>query len=217
MKSINTPFELNIESMIIRNNEMYRHYNQLNSIKNRKNLYLPKIKIQKKILSPKNKSKNFSLLSIEKENQKFNSKINEINMRKNKSKINIKLINTLLKQIKTTRENSRKIELDFLIKTNNQYLNRIKNVHPIINHKKLNLQYLESRKVYNLSRKLKPCFSWGNSCLTKEDYSYMEKYGNILSARNKSLDDSTNEILKLNKIKLIKLGQSKNATKIKFK
>ena len=217
MKSINTPFELNIESMIIRNNEMYRHYNQLNSIKNRKNLYLPKIKIQKKILSPKNKSKNFSLLSIEKENQKFNSKINEINMRKNKSKINIKLINTLLKQIKTTRENSRKIELDFLTKTNNQYLNRIKNVHPIINHKKLNLQYLESRKVYNLSRKLKPCFSWGNSCLTKEDYSYMEKYGNILSARNKSLDDSTNEILKLNKIKLIKLGQSKNATKIKFK
>ena len=217
MKSINTPFELNIESMIIRNNEMYRHYNQLNSIKNRKNIYLPKIKIQKKILSPKNKSKNFSLLSIEKENQKFNSKINEINMRKNKSKINIKLINTLLKQIKTTRENSRKIELDFLTKTNNQYLNRIKNVHPIINHKKLNLQYLESRKVYNLSRKLKPCFSWGNSCLTKEDYSYMEKYGNILSARNKSLDDSTNEILKLNKIKLIKLGQSKNATKIKFK
>ena len=217
MKSINTPFELNIESMIIRNNEMYRHYNQLNSIKNRKNLYLPKIKIQKKILSPKSKSKNFSLLTIEKENQKFNSKINEINMRKNKSKINIKLINTLLKQIKTTRENSRKIELDFLTKTNNQYLNRIKNVHPIINHKKLNLQYLESRKVYNLSRKLKPCFSWGNSYLTKEDYSYMEKYGNILSARNKSLDDSTNEILKLNKIKLIKLGQSKNATKIKFK
>ena len=45
MKSINTPFELNIESMIIRNNEMYKHFNQLNSIKNRKNLYLPKVKI----------------------------------------------------------------------------------------------------------------------------------------------------------------------------
>ena len=217
MKSINTPFELNIESMIIRNNEMYKHFNQLNSIKNRKNLYLPKIKNQKKILSPKSKSKNFPLLSIERENQKFSSKINEINMRKSKNKINIKLINTLLKQQKTTREKSRKIELDLLTKTNNQFLNRIKNVHPIINHKKLNLQYLESRRVYNLSRKLKPSFSWGNSCLTKDDYSYMEKYGNVLSARNKSLNDSSNDIIKLNKIKFIKLGQSKNATKIKFK
>mgnify|MGYP006873191147 CR=1 FL=1 len=217
MKPINTPFELNIESMIKRNNEMYKHFNQLNSIKNRKNLYLPKIKIQKNIFSPKNKSKNFSLLSIERENQKFNCKINEINMRKNKNKINMKLINELLKQKKTSREKSRKIELALLTKTNNQFLNRIKNVHPIINHKKLNLQYLESRRVYNISRKLKPCFSWGNSCFTKEDYSYMEKYGNVISARNKSLNDSTNEILKINKIKFIKLGQSKSATKIKIK
>ena len=38
-----SPFELDRESMILRNNKLLKHYDQLNLIKNRKNLFLPKI------------------------------------------------------------------------------------------------------------------------------------------------------------------------------
>ena len=213
MLSINVPFELNKESMILRNNDLFKHYDKLNFIKNRKNIYLPKIKIKKHLFSPNNNkskiSKNFLHLTIEKENQKFNNKINEINMRKNKNSLNQKIIKKLLKEKKLSRENNRKMEFDLLAKTNTKILNRIKNVHPIINHKELKLQYLETRKVYHLSRKLKPCFSWEN-IFTKQDYSYMEKFGN--TKRNNSLNNSSssNEKIKLIKIRLKKLGLSMN-------
>ena len=38
-----TPFELDRELMILRNNKLLKHYDQLNIIRNRKNLFLPKI------------------------------------------------------------------------------------------------------------------------------------------------------------------------------
>ena len=218
MLPITTPFELDKESMILRNNNMYKHYNQLNLIQNRKNIYLPKIQLPK---SPQNKkkikiNKNLVLFSIEKENEKLNNKINQINKRINNRELNERIFNVFLKKQKSTRANTRKIKYDLLIKTNNEIKNRIKNVHPIINHKTLKLQYLESRRIYHLNRKLKPCLSWGNNYFTKEDYCYMEKFG---KKKNKSLNNSSSsskDLIKLKKIKIKKLGFSMSPTKNKI-
>jgi len=237
-----SPFEFDKESMIQRNKDMYKHFSKLNFIKNRKNTYLPKInihnvspnksktksksksknKVKNKIINKNKTHKNFPLLFIEKDNEILNNRINEIYMRPKKKAFNEKILKNLLKLRKHIRENTRKSNLDLLLKTNNEMKNRIKNVHPVINHKDLKMQYLESRKLYDLKRQLKPCLSWGNTFFTKEDYSYMEKYRNILSDRNKSLNNTSSskdikDIIKLNKIKSKKLGFSMSLTKTKIK
>ena len=225
-------FEFDKESIIQRNKDMYKHYSKLSLIQNRKNAYLPKINIHKfsqnktkfkskskkknKINNKNKTNKNFLLLFVEKDNEKINNKINEINMRPNKKAFNEKILKNLLKQQKYTKEKTQKRKMDLLIKTNNEIKNRIENVHPVINHKNLKLQYLESRRLYHLKRKIKPCLSWGNTFFTKEDYTYMEKY------RNKSLNNTSSsidikDIIKLNKIKSKKLGFSMSLTKIKIK
>jgi hypothetical protein len=245
------PFELDKESIIQRNKEMYKHYNKLSLIKKRENLYLPKLDLFKK--SPrqinnnsksksksgnkgknKNKNKNKSnqkiikqikpknnlfLLFLQKDNEILNNKINEINTRPNMKTINEKIIKNLLKLQKHSRDNNRKIQLDTIIKTNNEMKNRIKNVHPMINSKALKLQYLESRKLYNLKRQLKPCLSLGNYFITPEDYICIEKYGNQQMDTNKSMCKtfSLKEIHKIKKLKNKKLGFSMSCRKINNK
>ena len=216
MLSINSPFELDRESIILRNNDMYKHFDKLNLIQNRKNIYLPKINLRK--ASPnKNRIKNNNnllLFYIEKENKKLTNKINQIYMRPNKRTLNENILKNFMKQQKYTRENSRKIKLDLLTKTNNEIKKRINNVHPIINHKKLKLEYLESRRIYHLNRKLKPCLSWGNIYFTKEDYSYMNQFSENNKSRNNS-SSPKKQLIKLQRIKFKKLGLSMNTSKIK--
>lgn len=218
MLPLNSPFELDRELIILRNNSMYKHFSKLNLIRNRNNKYLPKIKIK---YQNKNKNKinnNLLLFSIKKENEALNNKINQIRISRNKKYIIENKNNKILKQRNNTRENVRKYQLDLLIKTNNEIKNRIKNVHPVINHKKLIMDYLESRKIYYLNRKIKPSLSWGNDYFTKEDYSYMEKYENNISEQNKkALTKSSfyEKNIKLKRIKLKKLGLSISGTKIK--
>ena len=84
------------------------------------------------------------------------------------------------------------------MKSNIEMQKRIDNVHPVINHHELNKDYLKSRKIYKLNQKLKPCFSQGNNCLTRDDYSYIEKS-----------KESSSSGAKLNRIKFKKLGLAK--------
>ena len=72
---------------------------------------------------------------------------------------------------------------------------RINNIHPVINHNELNLQYLKTREIYKLNQKLKPCLSCGNNCLTMDDYSIIE-----------NSKESISPDIKTKKIKLQKLG-----------
>ena len=203
----NSPFELDKESMIIRNNKLLKHYDQLNLIKNRKNLFLPKIvsPLQSKMFSPKqininnNVFKNIFQSRIDRENEKMNNKIIEISNRPMKKvKEDEQFFFNLIKLNKKSRNKIRQQNMDLIVKSNIEIRKRISNVHPVINHNELNQQYLKSRKVYKLKKKLKPCFSCGNNCLTRDDYSMLEKS-----------KDSPSPDAKLKKIKFKKLGLSK--------
>ena len=203
----NSPFELDKESMILRNNKLLKHYDQLNLIKNRKNLFLPQITSpsKNKICSPKkinirkNNFKNIFMFQIEKENEKMCNKINEITNRPLKKALKEQnIFKNLLKQKKKSRNKIRKQNMDLLIKSNDEIRKRLINIHPVINHNEFVKNYKKTRKICNLNKKLKPCFSSGNNCLTRDDYSYIEK-----SRESFSSD------VKLNKIKIKKLGFSK--------
>ena len=202
-----SPFELDRESMILRNNKLLKHYDQLNLIKNRKNLFLPKINspLKNKILSPrkmtmKNKIfKNIFQYKIDQENEKMCNKIESITNRPIKKVLSEQeMFTNLLNFNKKSRNKIRKLNLDLLVKSNDEIRKRINNVHPVINHKELDKQYKKTRKIYKLNQKLKPCFSCGNNCLTRDDYSYIEKS-----------KESSSSGAKLNRIKFKKLGLAK--------
>ena len=202
-----SPFELDRESMILRNNKLLKHYDQLNLIKNRKNVFLPKINSpsKNKILSPgkismKNKIfKNILQYKIDQENEKMCNKIESITNRPLKKVLSEQeIFNNIIKFNKKSRNKIRKLNLDLLVKSNDEIRKRINNVHPVINHKELDKQYQKTRKIYKLNQKLKPCFSCGNNCLTRDDYSYIEKS-----------KESFSSDVKLNRIIIKKLGLTK--------
>ena len=202
-----SPFELDRESMILRNNKLLKHYDQLNLIKNRKNLFLPKISSpsKNKICSPrkistKNKLfKNIFQYKIDQENEKMCNKIESITNRPLKKVLSEQeMFYNLIKFNKKSRNKIRKLNLDLLVKSNDAIRKRINDVHPVINHKELDKQYKKTRKIYKLNQKLKPCFSCGNNCLTRDDYSYIEKS-----------KESSSSGAKLNRIKFKKLGLAK--------
>ena len=199
-----TPFELDRELMILRNNKLLKHYDQLNIIRNRKNLFLPKISSLSnnnifsptKTLGKKFKYKYLIQLRINAENEQMCNKINEITNRPNKKLSPEKdIFFNLINFKKKSRNNVRKQHLEFLVKSNDAIRKRINDIHPVINHKELDLEYRKTRKIYKLNKKLKPCFSGGNNCLTRDDYSFLEKS-----------KDSFSKDVKLNKIKIKKLG-----------
>jgi hypothetical protein len=202
-----SPFELDRESMILRNNKLLKHYDQLNLIKNRKNLFLPKISSpsKNKICSPKKIStknkifKNIFQYKIDQENEKMCNKIESITNRPLKKVLSEQeMFYNLIKFNKKSRNKIRKLNLDLLVKSNDAIRKRINDVHPVINHKELDKQYKKTRKIYKLNQKLKPCFSCGNNCLTRDDYSYIEKS-----------KESSSSGAKLNRIKFKKLGLAK--------
>ena len=202
-----SPFELDRESMILRNNKLLKHYDQLNLIKNRKNLFLPKVTSpsKNKMCSPrkistKNKLfKNIFQYKIDQENEKMCNKIESITNRPLKKVLSEQeMFYNLIKFNKKSRNKIRKLNLDLLVKSNDAIRKRINNVHPVINHKELDKQYKKTRKIYKLNQKLKPCFSCGNNCLTRDDYSYIEKS-----------KESSSSSAKLNRIKFKKLGLAK--------
>ena len=204
MKLKYSPFELDKEFMIQRNNKLLKHYDQLNIIRNGKNLFLPKINSpnKNKIFSPKrtninsNLYKNIFQNKIDKENEKICNKLNEISNRPLKNlKTEGKVFSDILNLNKKSRNKIRKLHLDLLIKSNMEIKKRINNIHPVINHNELNLQYLKTREIYKLNQKLKPCLSCGNNCLTRDDYSIIEKS-----------KESISPDIKTKKIKLQKLG-----------
>ena len=206
MKLKYSPFELDKEFMIQRNNKLLKHYDQLNIIRNRKNLFLPKITSpnKNKIFSPKRTNMNSNLYKnifqnkINKENEKICNKLNEISNRPLKIlKTEGKVFSDILNLNKKSRNKIRKLHLDLLIKSNMEIKKRINNIHPVINHNELNLQYLKTREIYKLNQKLKPCLSCGNNCLTRDDYSIIEKS-----------KESISPDIKTKKIKLQKLGLS---------
>jgi hypothetical protein len=202
-----SPFELDRESMILRNNKLLKHYDQLNLIKNRKNLFLPKISSpsKNKICCPKKIStknkifKNIFQYKIDQENEKMCNKIESITNRPLKKVLSEQeMFYNLIKFNKKSRNKIRKLNLDLLVKSNDAIRKRINDVHPVINHKELDKQYKKTRKIYKLNQKLKPCFSCGNNCLTRDDYSYIEKS-----------KESSSSGAKLNRIKFKKLGLAK--------
>ena len=176
-------FEQDKIAIFLRNQEMHLHFTKLDSIKQRKNLYLPEIPS-----SNKNKirvlKKNSSSPSILRDKQYFINRDNNIiynildriSKRPNQISNDSEIIDGYLNVKKSTREKFRALKMNLLIKENIKIKSRIANTKSVIDNKQLNEEFERYQKISGYLRKIHPSDSANNIYLNKKESEKIRQY-----------------------------------------
>ena len=173
-------FEQDKNAIFLRNKEMYHHYSKLDSIRHRKNIYLPEINSSK----AKNLKKNFSSPSILRDKQYFINrdnrliykKLDKINRRTNHLNNESEIINGYLNVKKYTREKFREIKNLLLNQENIKLKERISHTRPVIDNKIFDIDFQKLRKISNCLRKVKQKDSLGNIYINRKESEIIRQY-----------------------------------------
>ena len=176
-------FEQDKIAIFLRNQEMHLHFSKLDSIKQRKNLYLPEIPSNKKS-NIKTLRKNGSTPSLLKDKQYFIRRDNDIifkildNISKRPNQINndSEVIDGYLNVKKFTREKFRALKNNLLLKENLKIKERIAKTKPVIDIKQMDDEYEKSKKISGYLRKIHPCGSASNIYLNKKESDLIREY-----------------------------------------
>ena len=174
-------FEQDKNAIFLRNQEMHLHFSKLDSIKNRKNEYLPVIPS-----SNKNKKlyKNISKSSIlrdkeyfiHRDNNLIYKKLEKIFRRSNQISNDSEIIDGYLNVKKYSRDKYHLIKKGLLLKENEFLKNRIYNTKPVIDIKQLNDEFKKSQKISGYLRKIHPSESVNNIYLNKKESKIIRLY-----------------------------------------
>ena len=197
-------FEQDKNAIFLRNQEMHLHFSKLESIRNRKNIYLPAISSKSKQLKKNNsclllfKDKEYF---IKRDNNLISKKLDKIFKRPNQINNDSEMIDEYLNIKKFTRERFRALKKGLLKKENVQIKNRIYNTKSVIDNKQLNEEFQKSQKISGYLRKIHPSESAGNIYLNekeskiirlyekeKMDYYLKEKEKDGVKKNNSSID-----------------------------
>ena len=173
-------FEQDRIAIFLRNQEMHLHFSKLDSIKHRKNIYLPLI------TSTKNKSLKKQASSpaifrdqeyfIQRDNNLIYKKLAKIFKRPNQINNDSEIIDGYLNVKKCTREKFSNIKKGLLAKENVQIKNRIYNTKPVIDNKLLNEEFKKSQKISGYLRKIHPSESANNIYLNRKESQLIRLY-----------------------------------------
>ena len=174
-------FEQDKTAIFIRNQEMHLHFSKLDSIKQRKNAYLPEINPSK---SHFNLKKNFSTPSILRDKQFFilrenkliYQKLDKINHRANQINSESEIIDGYLNIKKYTRNRFRELKQDLLDKENVKLKERISHTKSVIDNKILDNDFQRLKKIARYLRKVKPEDSVRNIYLNRKESQIIRKY-----------------------------------------
>ena len=174
-------FEQDKTAIFIRNQEMHLHFSKLDSIKQRKNAYLPEINPSK---SHFNLKKNFSTPSILRDKQFFilrenkliYQKLDKINRRANQINSESEIIDGYLNIKKYTRNRFRELKQDLLDKENVKLKERISHTKSVIDNKILDNDFQRLKKIARYLRKVKPEDSVRNIYLNRKESQIIRKY-----------------------------------------
>ena len=174
-------FEQDKTAIFLRNQEMHLHFSKLDSIKQRKNTYLPEIAPVK---SHMNLKKNFSTPSILRDKQFFIlrdnklifQKLDKINHRVNQLNNESEIIDGYLNVKKNSRERFRELKKDLLDKENVKLKERISNTKPVIDNKILDNEFQKLKKISGYLRKVRPQDSVGNIYLNRKESQILRQY-----------------------------------------
>ena len=172
-------FEQDRTAIFLRNQEMHLHFSKLDSIKKRKNAYLPDISSKRKNNIRKNSS---SAIYRDKEyfihydNILIYKKLDKIFKRQNQMNNDSEIIDGYLNVKRCTREKFREIKKGLLEKENIQIKNRIYSTKPVIDNKQLDEEFKKSQKISGYLRKIHPSNSTGNIFLNKKESQIIREY-----------------------------------------
>lgn len=174
-------FEQDKNAIFLRNQEMHLHFCKLDSIKQRKNAYLPEISYTKHLLQLK---KNYSSPSIirdrqyfiNRDNQLIYQKLHKINRRVNQLNNESEIIDGYLNVKKNTRERFRELKKDLLDKENVKLKERISNTKPVIDNKTLDTEFQKLKKISGYLRKVRPQDGVGNIYLNRKESQILRQY-----------------------------------------
>lgn len=175
MKKLSIPAELNSQLIYLRNRELYSHFNRINQIKARKNIYKFK-KID--ICKPKNplSSSSESQLKIKRDNLIMATRLDGIDRRKNKILADDMTVKFYIDLFSKNSNTVKKRLANELTEANHIYKQRLKSQRPVIDDKKLKEQFDTNRIHYNIMRKIKPSSSCGNIYITPAESARIREY-----------------------------------------
>ena len=173
-------FEQDKTAIFLRNQEMHLHFSKLDSIRHRKNIYLPKIssskhkKLNKNISSPSIfRDKEYF---IQRDNNLIYKKLDKICKRPNQINNDSEIIDGYLNVKKCTREKFRELKRGLLVKENKQIKNRLYKTRSVIDNKQLNEEFKKSKKISGYLRKIHPSDSVGNIYLNSKESKIIRLY-----------------------------------------
>ena len=154
-------FEQDKNAIFLRNQEMHLHFCKLDSIKQRKNAYLPEISYTKHLLQLK---KNYSSPSIirdrqyfiNRDNQLIYQKLHKINRRVNQLNNESEIIDEYLNIKKYTLDKTRALRKNLLQKENEKFRERITHTKSVIDNRVLDNQFQKLQKISSYLRRVKP-------------------------------------------------------------
>ena len=198
-------FEQDKNAIFLRNQEMHLHFCKLDSIKQRKNAYLPEISYTKHLLQLK---KNYSSPSIirdrqyfiNRDNQLIYQKLYKINQRVNQLNNESEIIDEYLNIKKYTLDKTRALRKNLLQKENEKFRERITHTKSVIDNRVLDNQFQKLQKISSYLRRVQPQGSM-QVYLNRKESQIIRKYEKQKEKyfwRTKNRDDLSARIRNIN-------------------
>lgn len=173
-------FEQDKNAIFLRNQEMHLHFCKLDSIKQRKNAYLPGISYTKRILQLKKNYSSPSILRdrqyfINRDNQLIYQKLHKINKRVNQLNNESEIIDEYLNIKKYTLDKTRALKKNLLQKENEKFRERITHTKSVIDNRVLDNQFQKLQKISGYLRRVQPQGSM-QIYLNKRESQIIRKY-----------------------------------------
>ena len=154
-------FEQDKNAIFLRNQEMHLHFCKLDSIKQRKNSYLPEESYTKRLLRLKKNYSSPSILRdkqyfINRDNQLIYQKLHKINKRVNQLNNESEIIDEYLNIKKYTLDKTRALRKNLLRKENEKFRERITHTKSVIDNKVLDNQFQKLQKISGYLRRVQP-------------------------------------------------------------
>ena len=174
-------FEQDKTAIFLRNQEMHLHFGKLDSIKKRKNPYLPEINSARFHIHLKKNYSSPSILRdkqyfIQRDNQLIFQKLDKINRRMNRIHNDSEIIDGYLNIKKSARAKYRELKRGLLEKENFQIKNRLERTKSVINNDTINTDFKKLKKISGYLRKIRPSDSVENIYLNRKESRMIRKY-----------------------------------------
>ena len=174
-------FEQDKNAIFLRNQEMHLHFSKLDSIKQRKNIYLPEIPISRRLLRLQKNYSSPSILRdrqyfINRDNQLIYQKLHKINQRANQISNDSEIIDEYLNIKKYTMDKTRELKKSLLQKENEKFKERITHTRSVIDNRSLDNQFKKLKKISGYLRRVQPQGTVGDIYLNRKESQIIRKY-----------------------------------------